>query len=58
MSTTLKRFSISVTSQMQVGLDAAKKDFFYNTSQTEMIRELIIRGLNSLNVNELPKKQQ
>lgn len=48
MATKLKRFTISVTPNMEVGLDSVKKEYFYNTTQTEMIRELIIRGLDTL----------
>ena len=48
MATKLKRFTISVTPKMEVGLDAVKKEYFYNTTQTEMIRQLIMRGLDSL----------
>lgn len=47
MSTGLKRFTISVTSEMEEKLNALKKEKFYNTNQTEMIRYLIELGLNA-----------
>lgn len=48
MATDLRRFTISVTSDIEADLDTAKKEHFYKTTQNEMIRALIIRGLNVL----------
>lgn len=50
MSTELKRFTISVTPEMEVALDAAKKERYYKATQSQMIRDLITRGLNALQV--------
>lgn len=44
MATILKRFTISVTPDMEIELDALKREKFYNTSQNEMIRYLINLG--------------
>lgn len=48
MASEKKRFTISVTPSMEVDLDAAKKERYYKGTQTEMIRDLILRGLDSL----------
>ena len=48
MATGLRRFTISITPHMELKLDAVKKDVYYKTTQTEMIRSLIARGLADL----------
>ncbi|MGB8452478.1 MAG: hypothetical protein WCD89_09105 [Anaerocolumna sp.] len=48
MATDFKRFTISVTPDIEADLDIAKKDYFYKATQNEMIRALIIKGLNIL----------
>ena len=48
MSTNLKRFTISVTPVMEEKLDELKQQHYYKKSQTSMIRDLINRGLNTL----------
>lgn len=48
MATDLKRFTISVTPDIETDLDIAKKEYFYKTTQNEMIRTLIMKGLDVL----------
>ena len=48
MATNLKRFTISVTPDMEVELDSVKKELYYRGTQNDMIRDLINRGLASL----------
>lgn len=48
MATDLKRFTISITPSMEVDLDAAKKERYCKDTQSDMIRDLIMRGLASL----------
>ena len=48
MATELKRFTISVTPSMEVELNHVKKERYYNVTQNGMIRDLIVRGLKSL----------
>lgn len=48
MATDLRRFTISITPSMDAALDAAKKDRYYKNTQNDMIRDLINRGLASL----------
>lgn len=48
MATDLKRFTISITPDMETELDSAKKKRYYRGTQNDMIRDLISRGLASL----------
>lgn len=45
MNTNMKRFSISLTPDLEADLDALKKDKFYNSNKSDMIRFLITLGL-------------
>lgn len=48
MATDMKRFTISVTDEMDRRLDRMKQAKFYNTTRNKMIQELIILGLDSM----------
>lgn len=48
MATNLRRFTISITPSMDADLDAVKKDRYYKSTQNDMIRDLISRGLEAL----------
>lgn len=48
MATKMRRFTISVTSNMDMELDKAKRETYYKDTQNEMIRDLIMRGLHDL----------
>ncbi|MGE9959134.1 hypothetical protein [Cloacibacillus porcorum] len=48
MSTELKRFTISVTPEMEKELYEAKKSRYYMDTKNEMIRNLIWMGLDQL----------
>lgn len=48
MATELRRFTISITPTMEQDLDVAKKECYYKDTQSEMIRDLIARGLDTL----------
>ncbi len=48
MATRLKRMTFAITSDMEAPLDSVKKEFFYDHTQSDMIRDLISRGLASL----------
>lgn len=48
MATELKRFTISVTPSMEAELDSAKQERYYKGTQNDMIRDLIARGLATL----------
>lgn len=45
MATEFKRFTVSVTPELERKLDKMKKEQYYNQSQSKMVRDLIIRGL-------------
>lgn len=47
MATKLRRFTVSVTPEIEVDLNSIKQEYFYNDTRAEMIRELIKRGLTS-----------
>lgn len=47
MATESKRFTISLTPELEHRLDRAKQEKYYNRSQSQMVRDLILRGLNS-----------
>jgi metal-responsive CopG/Arc/MetJ family transcriptional regulator len=48
MAANLRRFTVSINQDMEVDLDKAKKEAYYKETQSEMIRDLISRGLASL----------
>lgn len=48
MAEGLKRFSISVTPSLAVELKLTKQEYYCKDTQNEMIRDLIVRGLASL----------
>lgn len=54
-SSAIRRFTISVTREMEQDLDLAKREVYYKTSQNAMIRDLILRGLAAL---EEERRQQ
>ena len=45
MRTNVKRLSFYVTSSMEKDLDAAKREHYSKSTGSDMIRDLIIRGL-------------
>lgn len=46
MSTEFKRFTISLTPELEHELDRVKQQEYYNRSQSQMVRDLISRGLS------------
>lgn len=48
MATDMRRFTISITPDMDMELDEAKKETYYKNTQSDMIRDLIMRGLQNL----------
>lgn len=48
MAVGLRRFTISVTPSLAVELKLVKKECYCKDTQNEMIRDLIVRGLASL----------
>lgn len=56
MATDLTRFTISVTPELEKKLDIAKKERYYKVNRNDMIRELINRGLETLENESVSKK--
>lgn len=56
MATTLNRLTFVVTKEMEPLLANAKKSQFYNRTQSEMIRELLMIGLDVLDKKDSKKK--
>lgn len=57
MATELRRMTFAITSDMEPVMDKAKK-LFYDHTQSDMIRTLIIAGLNAMEdkkLNEQPR---
>lgn len=52
MATELKRFTISITPEIEAKLDSLKQRLYYSTTRNTMVRDLIIRGLASLEAEE------
>lgn len=48
MATTMKRFTISITKDMEIQLDRMKQSKYYNTTRNKMIQDLICLGLESM----------
>jgi len=57
MPTNLKRMTFVVTPEMGPMLDEMKKNFFYNRSQSDMIRVLVEAGLQALSAEEKAKEK-
>lgn len=57
MATDLKRFTISITPEMEADLDSVKQRLYYRDTRNTMIRDLIIRGLEALKAEEAAKGQ-
>lgn len=56
MATELTRITFAVTQEMKPLLLNAKKEWFYDCSQSDMIRKLVLAGLNALD-KRTPKKE-
>lgn len=55
MTTNMKSFTISITTELNLELNETKKKNYYNNTQNEMIRDLIMRGLQDLKIKEKVK---
>ena len=55
MATELKRMTFAVTYEMEASLNSINKEFFYNRTQSDMIRELVLAGMRAL---ESEKKEK
>ena len=55
MPTVWKRMTFVVTPEMEAPLRDAKRDLFYNRTQSEMIRALIAAGLRAIQLEKAGK---
>ncbi|MEG1016751.1 MAG: hypothetical protein RSE36_02975 [Oscillospiraceae bacterium] len=58
MPTSLTRMTITITEDMEPRLECAKKNVFYDRNKSEMIRELVIAGLNAMDEKAAKEKGQ
>ena len=56
MATELKRLTFVVTQELEPRLDHTKKELFYDRTQSEMIRELVLAGLDAMDVKAVKEK--
>ena len=56
MATTMKRLTFVVTPEMEVLLTRFKKKMFFDSTQSDMIRELVSAGLSAL--ESIPDDEQ
>lgn len=47
MSTTLRRISVTIPSELEKSLDELKKEKFYKESHSEMLRQLLKLGVQA-----------
>ena len=57
MATELTRLTFVVTKEMEALLANAKKNQFYDRTQSDMIRELVMAGLSTLDKKATKEKQ-
>lgn len=57
MRTTLTRMTFTVTEEMEDPLREFKKEMFYDRSQSEMIRELVLAGIRASKQEKTEKKK-
>lgn len=48
MATGSKKLTFAITPDMEAPLDSIKREFFYNSTQSEMMRELISAGVRAM----------
>lgn len=58
MATNMRRFTISITPNMDMELDKAKQKIYYKDTRNDMIRDLIMRGLQSLEAEKAAKESK
>ncbi len=56
MDTEIKKLTISISSSMELELDVAKRECYREGTQNDMMKDLIARGLASLNVGKGQRK--
>ena len=57
MPTGYTRLTLVVTKEMETRLANAKRNLFYDCTQSDMIRELVLAGLKTLDEEAAKEKQ-
>lgn len=58
MATGLKRMTFAITPDMEVPLNSIKKEFFYDRTQSDMIRELLSAGVRAMRAEKATKEKR
>lgn len=58
MATGLKRMTFAITPDMEAPLDSIKKEFFYDRTQSDMIRELVSAGVRAMRAEKAAKRKR
>lgn len=58
MATDMKRFTISVTKDMETDLDKIKQEKYYNTTKNKMIQDLLILGIEVMKKEMVSEKKR
>lgn len=56
MDTEIKKLTISISSNMELELNVAKRECYRESTQNDMMKDLIARGLASLSVGKGQRK--
>lgn len=57
MDTEVRKLTISISSGMELELDVARRECYSEGTLNDMIKDLIARGLDSLNVGKEPPRK-
>ena len=58
MATGLKRMTFVITPDIEAPLASIKKEFFYDRTQSDMIRELVSAGVRAMRAEKAAKENQ
>ncbi len=58
MATGLKRMTFAITPDMEVPLNSIKKEFFYDCTKSDMIRELVLAGVRAMRAEKAAKEKR
>lgn len=58
MAIGLKRITFVVTPDIEAPLDSIKKEFFYDRTKSDMIRELVSAGVRAMRAEKAAKEKR
>ena len=56
MATGMKRITFVVTPDIEAPLDSMKKEYFYDRTKSDMIRELVAAGVRAMKAEKAEKQ--